>query len=225
LCYHLLLITGLLFLLSVTVPISYLIIFNSLNLVSLIPTLILLLIFLLEAFEFYSLSPTILLTQSLVSIRSWQVEQQVPYALLFMNQLLSIGVPYELAKKKLLELKEMQFLNSALENNDVKSDSLQEFKMFLNQCQKVGITSQIISDLETLSRTYRESTLVKLRSLGTLANQIFTYILALYTASIVIIVLAGMGISFLPGIEFILLVIVNPLLFTAGVIYLIGRRR
>lgn len=219
------LITGLLFLFSILIPFFYLLAFKSINLVVLIPTAVLLLIFLLEAFEFYIISPAILLAQTLTSIHSWQVEQQVPYALLFMNQLMSIGVPYELARKKLSELPEMQFLNSSLEKDDVQSDSLQEFKMFLQQCEKVGVTPQILADLETLSSTYRESALVRLRSLGNLANQLFTYILALYTASIVVIVLAGMGISFLPGIEFLLLDIINPLLFAAGVLYLIGGRK
>jgi hypothetical protein len=188
-----------------------------------LPTAYFLCCFLLESFEVFSFSPVPLALGAYVSWKRMQVESELPYAMLFLNQVLSLGVPVESALCELGRQESLQAVFRELEHPVLLSRPVQEFRGFLSQCRRAGVTPQVLEDLFVMSSAHRERALSGFRSLNAMAGNIFTYVLALYTCSILVIIVAAVN-EGSTGLEFLLLVVVNPLLFAAGFIHLMRGR-
>jgi hypothetical protein len=209
-----------LILLSALIPLAYSILFRFHHPLFLLPTTTLILIFLLELFEIFDFSPLIILIKTYVSWKRIQIETQIPYAMLFLNQTLSLGVPLESALDEMEKQLHIQELVSEIKNPKISSDYAGEFINFIEQCRRVGVTPQILDDLLIMSNTQKNLALSRFRSMSNLAGQIFTYSLTLYTASILFIIVTAINSGSI-GLEFFLLDLINPLLFFLGFTYLI----
>lgn len=212
--------TSILLISSIFLLILYYALFSFSNPILFLPSLYLLACFFLEFFELFEFSPLVILAGAYVSWRRMQVENELPYAMLFLNQLLSLGIPLETALRELRRQEHLGALVAEIEHPKIMSRPITEFMGFIEQCRRVGVTPQILEDLVVMSNTQREFSLSRFRSMGTMAGHIFTYVLALYTSSILFIIVTSINAGS-SGLEFILLDIVNPLLFVAGFLYLV----
>lgn len=197
--------------------------FSYFHPVLLVPSLYFLACVALESVEVFDASVGFRVLAALASYRRTRAESELPYALLFLNQALGLGVPLEAVMLELYQQEGFQQLRFLVSRPHLVSRPIQEFQGVLAQCERVGATPQVLDDLVAMSSMHTDRALSWFKALGVMAGSVFTYVLALYACSILVIVVASVN-GGVAGLEFLLLVVVNPVLFLAGFVYVwLGR--